>query len=293
MDARSGAAVTFRRGAKNTMQGKTAMPMMPMSDGTALHYRLDGDDDRPVMVLSNSLGSTLDMWDLQMPVLAGHFRVLRYDNRGHGASDVPAGPYSLARVGLDAQELIEALKLTKVTFCGLSLGGMVGLWLGAHAPGLVTRAVLANTSAFMGQPDMWNARIALIEAEGMQAVAGGTIQRWLTAEFIERQPAVTAKMLAMVAGVPPKGYTAMAAALRDMDLRADLPLVTMPTLVIAGARDIATPPAMAEAIAGAIPSARLAILDAAHLSNVELPDEFTKLVLTFLRQAEAATAAAH
>jgi 3-oxoadipate enol-lactonase len=269
------------------------MPMMPMSDGTTLHYRFDGDASRPVLMLSNSLGSTLDMWEPQIAPLTGHFRVLRYDNRGHGASDVPEGPYDMARIGRDAQELIEGLKLPPVVFCGLSLGGMVGMWLGANAPRLVTRAVLANTSAYFGQPDIWIQRIALIESEGMHAAAGGIIQRWLTPGFIERNPALTAKVLAMIAGIPPAGYTAMAAAVRDMDQRASLGTIAMPVLVIAGALDPATPPAMGEAIADAIPGARLAILDAAHLSNVELPDEFTKLLLTFLRQGEPNPAKMH
>jgi len=269
------------------------MPMLPMSDGTALHYRFDGDASSPVMMLSNSLGSTLDMWDLQMPALTEHFRVLRYDNRGHGASDVPAGPYGMERIGRDARELIEGLKLPQVVFCGLSLGGMVGMWLGANAPNLVTRAVLANTSAYFGQPETWNQRIALVEAEGMHAAAGGIIQRWLTADFIERNSALTAKVLAMIAGIPPNGYTAMAVAVRDVDQRASLPAIAMPVLIIAGALDPATPPAMGEAIADAIPGARLAILNAAHMSNIELPEEFNKLLLAFLRQGEPNPARMH
>lgn len=269
------------------------MPMMSMSDGTALHYRFDGDASRPILMLSNSLGSTLDMWDLQMPPLTEHFNVLRYDNRGHGASDVPAGQQTLARIGRDAQELLEGLKLPPVVYCGLSLGGMVGMWLGINAPRLVTRAVLANTSAYFGQPGLWDERIALVGAEGMQAAAGGIIQRWLTPDFIERQPALTAKMLAMLAGIPPAGWIAVAAAVRDVDQRDSLPAIAMPVLVIAGALDPATPPAMGEAVANAIPNARLAILNAAHLSNVELPEEFTKLVLTFLRQGEPNPARLH
>lgn len=273
--------------------GEIAMPMMSMSDGTALHYRFDGEATRPVLMLSNSLGATLDMWEPQIAELIKHFRVLRYDNRGHGASDVPPGPYSMDRIGRDAQELIERLKLAPVAFCGLSLGGMVGIWLGANAPACVARAVLASTATHTGQPEIWNQRIALIEAEGMHAAAGSIVQRWLTPEYIERHPAPTAKVLAMIAGIPPKGYTAMAAAVRDMDQRASLPAVTMPVLVIAGARDAAASPAMAEAIAGGMPNARLAILDAAHLSNTELPDEFTNLVLGFLRQGEPGPAQLH
>jgi 3-oxoadipate enol-lactonase len=260
------------------------MPMMPMSDGIALHYRFDGDAGRPVMMLSNSLGSTLDMWDLQIPALTEHFRVLRYDNRGHGASDVPDGPYSMDRIGRDAQDLLEGLQVAPVAFCGLSLGGMVGMWLACNAPGLLSRAVFANTSAYFGEPELWNQRIAMVETEGMHAAAGTIIQRWLTPEFIEREPAVTAKMLAMLAGIPPKGYSAGAAAVRDLDLRAGLPGIKTPVLVIAGAVDPATPPAMGEAIASAIPGARLAILNAAHLANVELCDEFNKLLVAFLAQ---------
>jgi 3-oxoadipate enol-lactonase len=213
--------------------------------------------------------------------------VLRYDNRGHGASDVPPGPYTLARIGRDAQELIEGLKLKSVVFCGLSLGGMVGMWLGANAPHLLSRAVLANTSAHIGQPEIWNQRIALIESEGMGAAAGGIIQRWLTKEFMDQNPAMTAKMLAMVAGIPPAGYVAAAKAVRDMDLRASLPSIKTPVLVIAGARDPATPPAMGEAITQDVPNARLAILDAAHLSNIEKPEEFSGLVVNFLAQVAA------
>ncbi|WP_088346200.1 MULTISPECIES: 3-oxoadipate enol-lactonase [Rhodomicrobium] len=258
------------------------MPMLTMSDGCAIHYRIDGDDSLPNLLLSNSLGTTHEMWDLQMPVLTQHFRVIRYDNRGHGASDVPDGPYTIDRIARDAQDLIAELALAPLVYCGLSLGGMVGVWLSAKAPGLLRRAVFANTSAYIGQPEVWNQRIALIEAEGMQAAAGGIIQRWLTQDFMASHPALTAKLLAMVAGIPPSGYAAAAAAVRDMDLRGQLAAIGIPVLVIAGALDPATPPAMGEAIVEALPDARLAILDAAHLSNIEKPDEFANLLVKFL-----------
>lgn len=260
------------------------MPMVTMSDGCALHYKFDGDENRPVLLFSNSLGSTLDMWDPQAPALTEHFRVLRYDSRGHGASDVPDGPYTIARLGHDAKELIAALQIGPVAFCGLSLGGMVGMWLGANAPDLVTRLVLSNTSAHIGQPELWNQRIALIENEGMQAAAESVVQRWLTKEFMETDPVTTAKMLAMVAGIPPSGYVATAIAVRDLDLRDDLAKIGAPVLVIAGALDPATPPAMAELIVEKTPNARLAILDAAHLSNIEKADEYNSLITNFLVQ---------
>ena len=260
------------------------MPMFTASDGCALHYTFDGDSGRPILLLSNSLGSTIDMWAPQVPALTQHFRVLRYDNRGHGASDVPAGPYTMERIALDAKELIEGLEIGPVAFCGLSLGGMVGMWLGANAPQLLTRAVLANTSAYFGQPELWNQRIALIENEGMQAAAEGVVQRWLTSEFMRNDPAAAAKCLAMVAGIAPSGYVAAAVAVRDMDLREALPNIPIPVLVIAGALDPATPPVMAEAIVETVPNARLAILDAAHLSNIEKADEFNSLIMSFLAQ---------
>jgi 3-oxoadipate enol-lactonase len=236
-------------------------------------------------MFSNSLGATLEMWEPQAEALAGRFRLLRYDNRGHGASDVPAGPYSLERIARDAGELIEGLRLAPVYFCGLSLGGMAGQWLAANAPGLLSRAVLANTSCYVGQPEVWNQRITLIQQEGMNAAASGIIQRWLTRDFIDAEPIETARLLAMVAGIPPVGYIAAAKAVRDMDLRPDLARIRIPVLVIAGARDPATPPAMAEAIAGGIANARLAILDTAHLSNIENPREFNTLLANFLAGA--------
>ncbi len=261
------------------------MPMMTMSDGAAIHYQFDGDEALPPLMLSNSLGSTVDMWDLQIPALTEHFRVLRYDNRGHGASDVPDGPYTLERIARDAKELIEGLELGPLAFCGLSLGGMVGIWLAANAPQLLTRAVFSNTSAYFGQPEIWNQRIALVEAEGMQAAAEGTIQRWLTREFMESEPTTTAKLISMIAGISPKGYMASAAAVRDMDLRESLAKIECPVLVITGALDPSTPPAMGEAIVEGIPDARLAIFDCEHLSNIEKADEFNNLIISFLDQS--------
>jgi 3-oxoadipate enol-lactonase len=258
------------------------MNTISMSDGCGINYRFDGEADRPVLLLSNSLSSTLDMWEPQIPVLTEHFRVLRYDNRGHGGSDVAPGPYTMERMSRDAKELIEQLGVGPAAFCGLSMGGMVGMWLAANAPELLTRAVFANTSAYFGMPDVWNQRIAAVEAGGMQVAAETTIQRWLTQEFMDQNPEIARTVFDMIANNPVAGYIAAATGVRDVDLREQLPGIKIPSLVIAGALDPSTPPAMGEAIVEAIPNARLAILDSMHLSNIEKADEFNRLVTSFL-----------
>jgi 3-oxoadipate enol-lactonase len=258
------------------------MPTITTSDGCTLNYRFDGEDGRPVLLLSNSLGSTMAMWEAQMTALTEHFRVLRYDNRGHGGSAVPQGPYSVERIARDAQELIEGLGVAPVLYCGLSLGGMVGMWLCQNTPQLLSRVVLANTSAFFGQPETWNQRLAMIDSDGMQVVAENVIQRWLSKDYMDQHPEETARYVAMIASTPPEGYKAAAIGVRDVDLREGLAAIQVPVLVIAGALDPSTPPAMAEAIADAIPSAKLAIFDALHLSNIEKADEFSKLIIRFL-----------
>lgn len=254
-----------------------------MSDGCRINYRFDGDEKLPALLLSNSLSSTFEMWAPQMPALTEHFRVLRYDPRGHGESGVGSTPCTIERLGMDARELIEQLGVGPLTFCGLSMGGMVGMWLAANAPGLFTKAVFANTSAYFGMPDVWNQRIEAVRASGsMQVAAETTIQRWLTQEFMDANPEIRDQVFAMIAGSPVEGYLTVAAAVRDVDLRESLPDIEIPALVIAGALDPSTPPAMSEVIVEAIPNARLAILDSAHLSNVEKADEFNSLVISFL-----------
>lgn len=260
------------------------MQSAAMSDGCKINYRFDGQTDAPVLVLSNSLSSTLAMWERQISEFSKHFRILRYDHRGHGGSDVPPGPYTIDLLARDAKELIEKLDVAPVAFCGLSLGGMVGMWLAANAPHLLTRAVFANTSAYFGNPDIWNQRIASVEANGMQAAAEATIQRWLTQDFRDANPEITQKTFDMIANNSAAGYIAAAPGVRDVDLREALPRITTPSLVIAGALDPSTPPAMSEAILETIPDARLAILDSAHMSNIEKTDEFNRLVVSFLAQ---------
>jgi len=257
------------------------MPFMTASDGCSIFYRFDGEEDRPVVMLSNSLGSTHAMWEPQMAALTERYRVLRYDNRGHGQSDAPPGPYTMDRIATDAKELIAELGLGSVLWCGISMGGVVGMWLGANASGCVRRAVLANTSPVIGPPEIWDQRIALIESRGMEAVSKAVIQRWLTAPYIAEHPEIAAQISAMIANTPPHGYIGTVLALRDMDMRASLPHIAMPVLVIAGAHDQSTTVAMGEQIVAGVAGARFAILEAAHLSNVEQAREFNTLIRNF------------
>lgn len=253
-----------------------------MGDGCRLAYRFDGPSDAPVLVLSNSLGTRMAMWEAQVPAFSERFRVLRYDSRGHGASDAPPGAYGLDRLGRDVVELLDALGLDRVAFCGLSLGGMVGQWMGMRAPERLTRLVLANTSGFMGPPSAWDARIAAALSQGMAPLAAASVARWFTPDFAARDPQAVAAIEDGLMRTSPQGYAGCCAAIRDMDLRRVASLIPTPALVISGTADPATPPDHGEALATTLPDARLTLLDAAHLSNVEQPAAFTAAVLGFL-----------
>ena len=248
-----------------------------------LHYQLEGADDAPLLVLSNSLGTTLDMWLPQMPALLEHFRVLRYDTRGHGQSEVTPGPYTIAQLGQDVLALLDHLQVSRAHFCGLSMGGMTGIWLGIHAPDRIDRLVLCNTSAAIGVPEMWNARIAQVRQGGMPVVIDAVLERWFTNDFLSHAPAQVERVRAMLANTQVEGYVANCAAVRDMDQRAELGRITAPTLVIGGKYDKSTPPEHGELIAKAVPGARYVELNAAHLSNWEAAQAFTQRVIHFLR----------
>lgn len=252
-------------------------------DGCPIAYRMDGPAGAPVLLLSNSLGVNLDMWQPQMSALTAHFRVLRYDVRGHGQSGVTPGGYSIDRLGRDVIELLDALAIERVAYCGLSLGGMIGQWLGVRESERITRLVLANTASFMGPPSNWDARIETARRAGLASLTTATLGRWFTAEFREANKDAVARVEAMLLATDPQGYAGCCAAIRDMDMRRMVTLVKAPTLVIAGTRDAATPIEESRALASAIPHAELAMLPAAHLSNVEQPLGFSAAVCTFLQ----------
>lgn len=252
------------------------------NNGARLYYELEGREDAPLLVLSNSLGTTLDMWQPQMPALLQHFRVLRHDARGHGRSDVTPGPYTIPQLGADVLALMDHLKIDRAHFCGLSMGGMIGMWLGTHHAGRIDRLVLCNTAAKIGTPDTWNPRIAKVEAEGMASIVDIVLDRWFTAGYRQRAPERVTIVRDMLEATAPAGYSANCAAVRDMDQRADIASISVPTLVIAGTHDGSTPAADGRAVADAIPGARYVELDAAHLSNWEQSEQFTQALLGFL-----------
>jgi 3-oxoadipate enol-lactonase len=251
-------------------------------DGCRLFYRFDGPADAPVVMMSNSLGTTHRMWDPQIPTLTRRFRVLRYDRRGHGQSDAPPGPYSIERLGRDAVGILDQLGLDRVNWCGLSIGGMVGMWLGVNAPARFERLVLSNTAARMAPPEAWDARITAIRAQGMAALIDGTLERWFSAGFRAKGDPMIDLIKAEFLATPPEGYAGCCAAIRDMDQRETIAGVTVPTLVVIGALDPATPPLEGELVARRIPGAKSVTLEAAHLSNIEQPEAFSAAVLDFL-----------
>jgi 3-oxoadipate enol-lactonase len=253
-----------------------------VDDGCRIAIHIDGPADAPPLLLSNSLGTTFRMWDAQIPALSAAFRVIRYDSRGHGQSDAPAGDYSIALLAADALAVLDSLQIETCAFVGLSKGGMVGQWLGAHAPQRLTRLVLANTAAWMGPAQAWQTRIETVNAAGMATITEAVLERWFTPGFRERAPEAVAPVRDMLLATAPQGYAGCCAAIRDMDQRGSLPAIHVPTLVIGGLQDPATPPANSEEIAEGVPGARLVMLDAAHLSNIEQPQAFTASLLEFL-----------
>jgi 3-oxoadipate enol-lactonase/4-carboxymuconolactone decarboxylase len=262
------------------------MPLQTMAD-TTCYYRLSGPEAAPVLMLAHSLGQDHGMWDAQAVDLSRHFRVLRYDIRGHGASGVTPGDYRIEQLGADALELADALGIERFAFCGVSLGGMIGQWLAAHAAERVTAAVLANTSARADAARM-EARRHDVLSGGMTAVADAVMARFFSPRLLAGQPPAVAEARRTLLATSPTGYAACCAAIRDMDLTAALSQIRVPVLVIDGQLDASMPwTAHGEVLAHDIPGARVVHLAAAHLSNIETPRAFTSALLDFLLPATA------
>ena len=254
-----------------------------VDDGVGIHVEASGDPEKPALIFSNSLGTRLEMWDPQATALAEDFHIIRYDSRGHGRSDAPAEPYTIERLGRDAVAVLDALGVRTAHWCGLSLGGMVGMWVASNAADRFDRVVLANTAAHLPAAEMWNDRARLVLEQGMEPLVEPTMGRWFTEDFRRREPEKIARFADMIRANNPLGYAGCCRAIGAMDQRETVRQIDLPTLVIAGAQDPSTPPAMAEAIRASIRGAEMVTLDAAHLSNAEVSDGFTVELRQFLR----------
>ena len=253
------------------------------ADGCPIHVEVEGSKSAPALMLSNSLGTNLHMWDDQAAEFAKRFRLIRYDRRGHGGSGAPPGPYSMQRFGRDVLAVLDALGIEKTNWCGLSMGGMVGQWLGANAPERIDKLILSNTNYYYADKAGWDDRIKFVREKGLAQLVDPNMERWFTKEFRAKAPQTLARMKEIFLTTNLGGYIACCEAIRDMDFRASNATITAPTLVIVGSKDPATPPAAGEAIAREIKGAKLAALDAAHMSNMEQPRLYSEIVIDFLQ----------
>ncbi|WP_343593925.1 3-oxoadipate enol-lactonase [Paracidovorax wautersii] len=254
----------------------------------SFRVRVQGPAEAPALVLSNSLGTTLEMWDAQAERFARTHRVVRYDTRGHGGSVASPGPYTFDQLGGDVVALLDALGIAKARFCGISMGGFTGLWLGVNAPQRLDRLVVANSAARIGTADGWTTRAAMVRekgAAGMAELAASSPARWFTEAFTAAQPGVVRRAQGWIAGTPPEGYAACCEALARADLRSAIGAIAVPTLLIAGTADPVTTVADAQAMQAAIAGAQLAEVPASHLSNLEAPEAFEAALAAFLQAA--------
>ncbi len=259
--------------------------MLIEANGIAINYQLDGPEDAPVLMFSNSLATSFAMWDRQVERLKDRYRILRYDNRGHGSTPpTDDGPYTIGVLAGDALGLMDALGIDRVNWCGLSKGGMVGQWLGINASDRLEKLVVSNTAAYFPNKEMWRERIDMATKEGIPAIAEASIQRWFTPGYLERADtgATIDWVRAFILETTRQGYLDCSVAIREMDFRAELPQVDVETLVIIGEKDPATIPEYGELIAAGIPGAKTFVVpDAAHLSNIEQPDIYTETLVNF------------
>lgn len=252
-----------------------------------LRHDVAGPRDAPPVVLSNSLGTTSMMWSAQALALASRFRVVSFDTRGHGESDSPPPPWTIDDLGNDVVALLDELGLDRVDFAGVSLGGMLGMWLAVNAPQRVNRLVLICTSARIAVPDAYLQRAVAVRANGVEPIVDPVVERWFTPSFARHHPRVVQEYKEMLAKSPVDGYAACCEAIAHMDLRSDLGRITAPTLVVSGADDLAIPPSHGAAVAAAVPGASFVVVaNAAHLANVEQPDEITRLLFGHLQAKE-------
>jgi len=246
-----------------------------------VHHRIDGAG--VPLVLVNSLGAALELWEPQVAPLAARYRLIRYDQRGHGGTPAPQGPYTIEVLAGDAIELLDRLGLERVSVCGLSLGGAVATWIAANAPDRVERLVIASAGARFGTPEMWRERAAAVRAGGTDAVVDAVLGRWFTPAFAAAKPDVVAAFRAAFCAVQREGYAGCCEALAEWDATSHLGRIRAPTLVISAAEDTVSPPENGRAMADGIAGARVVVLeDCAHLASAGQPAAFTQAVLEHL-----------
>jgi 3-oxoadipate enol-lactonase len=254
-------------------------------DNIRLNVAIEGRDDAPALLMMHSIGCDLTLWNPQVEALAGHFRIVLFDARGHGGSDAPKGGYTLERLGGDALAVLDAVGADSAYLCGLSLGGVTAQWLALHSARRITGIVIANTAARIGTAEAWQARGDMAIAEGMQAIAPTAITRFFSEGFLASSPGITDIFRQRLLTTAPEGYAGCCAVLRDTDFAGELGAIALPTIVIGGTLDVPTPLSQAEELAQAIPDARLVVLEAGHLSNVEQPVAFAAAVRQILETA--------
>jgi 3-oxoadipate enol-lactonase len=257
---------------------------MTLSKKSPIHYELAGPDDAPVLVLSHALGTDLTLWDQQVEVLRGSFRIIRFDTRGHGKSAAPREPYTLSLLAFDIVTLLDELGVSRVHFCGVSMGGLIGQYLAVHHPERIASLVLSNTAAKIGNSEKWDRRIELVAEAGMSAVFEEVLNGWFSAPFRDLHPPIVDSLAGVLKATAPEGYIGCCQALRDADLRQHLERVKSPTLVIAGTEDQAIPMASAQFLQEKIPDSQLIQLRCAHLACAEAAAEFTDELNRFLRK---------
>jgi 3-oxoadipate enol-lactonase len=259
--------------------------MQARVNDVVIHYEIEGPGDAPLVTLSHSLATSFELWDLQLPVLRGEYRILRFDTRGHGSSSAPAGPYTMEMLAADVIGLLDHLAIRRTHFVGISMGGMIGQVLACRYPDRLKKLVLCDTTARV-PPEMtpvWEERIRTAETEGMKALAEQTLERWLSGEFRRNQPEITDRMRKMILLTPVSGYVGCSRAISTFDVSHELSKVSTPTLIITGEKDETTPVGAAEAIQRQIEGSELVIMSGAmHLSNIEAAEPFNRKLRSFL-----------
>ena len=255
--------------------------LIKTDDKVNLYYQTAGDSRNPAIIFANSLGTQLSMWQPQIDALSKHYYVINYDTRGHGQSDKPQGPYSLTRLGQDVLCVLGALGIKNANFCGISMGGLTGLWLAIYAPERFERIAVANTAAKIGERSAWLERAAMVRAQGMGGLAQSAASRWFTPAFIEQNPELINTMVSALAAEDAEGYASCCEALAEADLRDEIARINMPLLVIAGDDDPVTTVADAKAIQAAVSTAKVKSLAASHISNLEQPAAFNRTLKSF------------